>query len=304
MKAEQIVAQLMELGLPVPTSSGSEPESESESSSNSSTSRYSRFVDHIRSIQQDARFPKGFNPRNKQHEPTLMWLKKHRILDMWNQNRMARAAYDYLLDPQISRMLMVLLLGPISYGAIAHRVSKHFDLDPLVMNPQVVRYFSHYFWNHGLLNTAEWRVVLKDWMLYDTTDMTMAVQSPRSTVGAALTICMADQGVSESLKEVVAYRYVRDSAFMEFAKAATYLYTGMNKSIAMSTLVDAMVKGQEQLDQRRGGSAELLEELRRIEATYDHAQLTTVKELPLDRVPEIIDVESFEILPADTQKEE
>lgn len=215
---------------------------------------------------------------------------------------MVRAAYDYLLDPQVSRMLMVLLLGPISYSAIAHRVGKHFGLDHMVMNPKVVRFFAHYFWNHDLLNTAKWRVLLRDWMLYDTTDMTMAVSAPRSNVGAALTICMADQGVSESLKEVVAYRYVRDAAFMEFAKATTSLYTGMNKSIAMSTLVDAMVKGQEQLDQRRGGSAELLEELRRIEATYDASKLTTIKELPLERLPETIDIRDHEILPSETEK--
>lgn len=304
MTPEQIIAQLMELGLPVPTGGSSAQKltprlknPDNKKKPEPDRSPFGRFIEHIREAQRTARFPPGFNPRNKErHTPTLMWLKEHRILDMWGQDRGVRAAYDYLLDPQISRMLMILLLGPISFSAIADRVSKQFGLDHLSMNPRVVRFFSHYFWNHEMLNTAEWRVILRDWMTYDTTDMDMAVSAPRSSVGAALAICMADQGVSESLKEVVTYRHVRDSAFMEYAKAVTTLNTGVNKALTMNQLVDAMVKGQDQLDQRRGGSAELLEELRRIEATYDASKLTSIKELPLDRLPDTIDVTDFEIV--------
>ena len=81
------------------------------------------------------------------------------------------------------------------------------------------------------------------------------------------------------------YRWIRDTAFMEAVNASVSMFTGVGKAQTFMMLSQAMVQSQEQLDMRRGGSAELLEELRRIEATYDPKILTTVQELPLHQLP-------------------
>jgi hypothetical protein len=193
-------------------------------------------------------------------------------------------------------MLQVMLLGPLGYVAISRRLADKFKLSPSAMNPQIIRAFSHYFWNYDTINKAEWEHLLREWMLGDTWDMHVALRAPRSTVGAAMVLNAVDQGGSESLKEVIMYRYLRDTNFMEMVKSSIGMATGVGKAQAMMFHTQAMIQGQEQLDMRRGGSAELLEELRRIEATYDPRRLTTVQELPLHQLtPGIIDVEHEEV---------
>ena len=81
------------------------------------------------------------------------------------------------------------------------------------------------------------------------------------------------------------FRYVRDCCFMEFIKVAATKYPGMGKSTAMQQLVASLISAQEQVDMRRGGSAELLDELRRMETRYDSRRLTTAEELPLHSLP-------------------
>jgi hypothetical protein len=46
-------------------------------------------------------------------------------------------------------------------------------------------------------------------------------------------------------------------------------------------LVNSLIAAQEQVDIRRGGSAELLDELRKMEQRYDERSLTSAEELPL-----------------------
>ena len=81
------------------------------------------------------------------------------------------------------------------------------------------------------------------------------------------------------------FRYIRDCCFMEFIKVTSARAPGMGKSNAMSGLVSSLIAAQEQVDMRRGGSAELLDELRRMETRYDERRLTAAAELPLHSLP-------------------
>ena len=267
--ASAAVATMQERGVAVPADS----------------SEYDRFVKEIQGVQKRMVFPAGFHPLKKDHLPSQQYLEQLGIRDLWNQDTATMAAYHCFGEPQVCRMLQMMLLGPLNYLAISRRVRAKFDYPSDVMNPQVVRAFAHYFWKYELLNTSEWDHVLRDWIPGDSWDLRLALRAPRSSVGAAMVLYVMDQSGSESLKEVLAWRFGRDAHFMEIVKSTIGMHTGMKKAQGMLAHTQGMVLCQEQLDMRRGGSAELLEELRRIEATYDPGQLTTVHDLPLAQLP-------------------
>jgi hypothetical protein len=161
------------------------------------------------------------------------------------------------------------------------------------MNTRVVKAYSHYFWNYDDLNREEWLRILGTWGTPEVTaDLQTSLLSPRSSSGAALSLWLADGGAGESLRDTTMFTLMRDISFMHFMKIAfDGRYVGESKSKAMYGFVQSMIASQEQLDMRRGGSAELLDELRRFETSYDTSRLTTISDLPLPRaLPVKVDV--------------
>lgn len=254
---------------------------------------YATFQRQILAAQQQLQFPAGYNPRKRDHAATAAWLQHHRIFDMWAMGPDIVSACDILDQPSLRREVEIMLLGPLRYGDIAKRIAALHGFDPAVMNAAVIRNYSHYFWNMEALSMQKWPSLLYGMPSAD--DYVAVLAAPRSQVGAALSVYVATRGGSGIPKETVMFRHVRDSCFMEFIKVTATRYPGMQKSTAMQGLVSSLIQAQEQVDMRRGGSAELLDELRRMETRFDERKLTSAEELPLYSLP--ADVE------ADLEKE-
>lgn len=233
----------------------------------------------IQQAQDQMRFPPGYNPRDRSHAPTAEWLHQHRIYDFWAGEPEVTYAIDILDQPSLRRELEIILLGPLRYADIATRLTDLHGLDPVVMNVATVRYFAHYFWNIEALPIKSWTKLLAS--IPGSDDYFSVLNAPRSQVGAAMSVYIATNGGSGIPKETVMFRFVRDCCFMEFIKVTSARAPGMGKSAAMAGLVTSLIAAQEQVDMRRGGSAELLDELRRIETRYDGRRLTAAAELPL-----------------------
>ncbi len=263
----EIAAQLIRQNMPVP----------------SGTEEFEAFKGEILKAQKQMVFPPGYNPRDLTHEPTAQWLRLHRIYDIWAGEPEVTYAIDVLDQPSLRRELEIMLLGPLRLSDIATRLVELHGLDPAVMNVATVRYYSHYFWNIDALPTQQWPKLLAG--IPGSDDYFSVFSAPRSQVGAAMSVYIATRGGSGIPKETVMFRYVRDCCFMEFIKVTSARAPGMGKSAAMAGLVTSLISSQEQVDMRRGGSAELLDELRRMETRYDERRLTTAAELPLHSLP-------------------
>jgi hypothetical protein len=296
--ASGVVATLAELGLPVPlytTKKGAMEASEA-MKRRGEVATYDSFKEELRRIQQKIEYPPEYNPLRRDHAPSMELLRELGIYDLWRQEPSVMAAFEYLRDPHICRMLQIMLLGPLNHLSISQRLAERYGLPASAMNPQVVRAFSHYFWNYESLNRPEWEQLIWQYLPGNNNDLITSLRAPRSAVGAAMALYMADQGGSESLKEVVMYRHCRDASFHEFCNVLNHLPTGLSKATAMLQLTQSLAQNQQELDVRRGGSAELLDELRRIEATYDPRRLTSVEELPLHHLPaEVLDADFEEV---------
>lgn len=262
----QVITQLLKQNMPVP----------------SDEHLYEQFAQELRAAQQSLNFPPEYNPHNLKHRPTAEWLREHRIYDLWAGGPEVTHAIDILDQPSLRRELEIMLMGPLRYADIASRLVDLHGLDRHVMNVGTVRHYAHYFWNVEAVPAKKWPVWLSGMPASE--DYGAVFAAPRSQVGAALSLYVATRGGAGIPKEQVMFRYVRDCCFMEFIKVAATKAPGMGKSNAMQGLVTSLIAAQEQVDMRRGGSAELLDELRRMEQRFDDRRLTSAEELPLHRL--------------------
>lgn len=262
-RAKELVSLLLRQNIPVPAEQPA----------------FDEFLVQIETMQRELALPPGFDLSNLRHAPTANWLREHRIYDMAAREPSVTFAIDVLDQPTIRREMEIMLLGPLALDDIAKRLALTHGLDRQVMNPATVRYYAHYFWNPETVPANKWPKILA--AMPDSDDYFAVFKAPKSQVGAAMSVYVATRGGSGIPKESVMFRYVRDTCFMEFIKVAATRYPGMQKSVAMQGLVNSLISAQEQVDMRRGGSAELLDELRRMEPRYDESVLTRAEELPL-----------------------
>lgn len=254
---------------------------------------FDRFVDYLKKARALMTFPPGFNPGAEQmNKETISFLKKWKIYDLWVRDPYAMRAVELLEEPQARRMLDVLLLGPLNISSIAKRLKDRFGFPDEVANPQVVRAYNHYFWNVHALSINEWRQLIYDWLPGRNSDLLMALYSPRDAAGVSMSIAAADNHF-EALREVDMYKAMRDHGFRLFMEHALLDKGGFARTQGALLAFQVVKMAGEELDKRRGGSAELLDEMKRFETLYDTKRPTTIKELPTVRA----------VLPAETPKE-
>lgn len=237
----------------------------------------------IEKVRDELIFPPGYDPTDLSHRGTAEFLRKHRIYDMWAMGPDIVSALDVLDTPSLRREVEIMLLGPLRYGDIAKRLLEFHGFELSQMNMSTIRAYAHYFWDIEGMPHTRWHDFLDN--IKTGADYLVAYKAPRSQVGAALSIYLATRGGVGTPKEQIMFRHVRDNCFAEFLKVSSLRFPGMQKSASMQGLVSALIQAQEQVDMRRGGSSEVLEELRRLESRFDDRPLTSAAELPLHYVP-------------------
>lgn len=276
-----IIAKLEDLRLPVPYQGSDGEES------------LKKFASALLSERERMEFPPNYSPLRLNDE-TRAFLKSWRIYDIWAGAEHVKRALDLLDEPQPRRMVEVLLLGPLSIPDIAYRVRRRFGLPEERMNTQVVRSYMHYFWDYGALTPVEWKELTFKGMTGFNHDYRLALDAPRTPAGAGLAIAAADRGGGASLSPVEMYTTIRDSGFRMFMEHVINGKPGdMFRTQGAMHALSIVTQAEVELDKHRGGSAELLEELNKIETVYDTERIRSAKELPSVResLPSVIDVE-------------
>lgn len=239
------------------------------------------FVQVLLRERKKMRIPAGFNPTQRPlNKQTQRFMKDWRIKGMWLHDPMVDRALDILVgEPLLRRFLEILLLGPLGRSYIAARARQHFELSERELNTGVVRHFEHYFWNRSQLNIQEWKDIIFNWIPGRNDEMLAALTAPHDQVGAAVSLNAA--GMQNSLSSVTIYQTARDQMFRLMMEHCLQDRPSLARTQAAGMALQAVTHAEEQLDRHRGGGAELLQELQRIDTVYDNRPLTTVNELPL-----------------------
>ncbi len=263
MDIATIVQHLGDMRLPVPQK----------------TNELDEFIRSLRHARQNMRFPARFNPLAPD-EDTTTFLERWKISGMWQKDPFVGQASDILNEPRMRRMIECLILGPLSVVDIATRVRRRFGLSETAMNPKVVRSFMHYYWDDTALSEEEWKWFAYSWIPGFNDDFLAAVSAPRNPAGAAMAINVADRGGGQSLNPVVMYAAMRDQGFKMFMEHSLHDKPGLTRTQGAMFALQIVMQAEEELSKHRGGSAELLEELHKIETVYDTRKIATVEDLP------------------------
>lgn len=241
-------------------------------------------------VRQEMVFPPNFEPRvESPNAATRAFLAKWRIKDAWRTSPFLASATDVLFAPQIRHQLELLLLSPLSAGAIAKRLVERFELPPTTMNVGVVRAFAHYYWDTQSMNPAQWQRFLSTYYKDLESEYTLALKAPRNEAGAALAIAMADKD-PQQLAIVHRYETCSSMAFGMFMNHALAAAKGTTKhTYAALASLNMMRMADEELEKHRGGSTDLIFELQRIKTVYDRGQPLQITEAPFIHRP-VIDV--------------
>lgn len=288
MSTAQIVNTLRDLGVPLPQKNDD----------------LMKFIEAVVRARQELVFPVNFDPTTEVlNESTRSFLDDLQITSMWRQDEFVKCAYDLLFEPQIRRMIEALLLGPLSPLSIANRVRGRFGLSEAAMNVRVIKSYSHYFWDTTALSPPEWKTLIAHWLPdLDNTDYLAALNSPRSIAGAALTLAMVDRN-ADSLSPTTRYEAIRDHSFSMFMEHALLQTRSNVQRTQGAFMAFQMVRmADEEITKHRGGSADLLEEFKKLETELDHTKIKSVKDLPSLMLPPVIDAE-FETEPEPVEED-
>lgn len=267
MSTAEVVANLGDLGLPVPQRSEG----------------MAKFVAQVLAERKRIVIPQGFNPHAESpSSDTLAFLDHWRIAGMWSNDPSVGLAVDILDSAQVRRMLETLLLGPLNYGSIARHVRSRFGIPEENLNTHVVQSYAHYFWDYSAMSASEWREMIWTWIPGHSDDYLMALLAPRTPGGAQLAVAAADRG-GNSMDTITQFTTIRDHAFRMFMSHALIGKSSLQHTTGAKMAMEMIVTAEEELAKRRGGGAELLEELRSLQARHDETAVKTVHDLPVER---------------------
>lgn len=240
-----------------------------------------KFVQILLAERKKMRVPAGFDPLQKPLNPaTEKFLEQWRIKGMWAKDEMVDAALDVLVtEPMLRHFIETLLLGPLGRNYIADRARHYFSLDETKMNTGIVRLYEHYFWNRAVLNKREWKDIIFNWLPGRNDELLTALTASHDQVGASISLMAA--GVPNSINSVAMYQSSRDQLYRMFMEHSLQDRPSLARTQAACMAIQGVTHAEEQLDRHRGGGAELMTELERIETVYDKRRLTTIDELPL-----------------------
>jgi len=111
------------------------------------------------------KFPSKLVLSNKEHGPTIKFMKQERVHDIWNPTNGEKDVFEFLQMLQLREVVQVLLMGRLEYADIAEKVSTRFKMQKQIA-PRTIELFSHYFWNVDILSTKEWEEVIYGDPLY------------------------------------------------------------------------------------------------------------------------------------------
>lgn len=268
-KIKALVEQLSELGIPLPQEG----------------LRFQDFVKRLILIQKSMKIPGDFEPTAaRPNASTMRFLNTWKIGSMWRKDVFTARAEDMLHEAPIRRSIEVMLMGPLQADHIAKRVRSRWALPEEVMNARVIRDYSHYFWNPNALHRAEWKSFFFECYppKTDNLDYAMAMNVSRSKEGAMLVLALSDRG-ADGLTNAEFYHMMRNASGLAFLQHAFLEYPSVARATAMLSTITSFKMAAEELDKHRGGSAELLDELRKMEPVYDRSQVTSIYDLPIER---------------------
>jgi len=146
------------------------------------------YVDRLRVGLSDR--PEVFRPRDRAHEPTLQFLVRHGVYDIFFPDRDTSLAFDFIERPSVKVAIEASLINMMPYEAVASSVQ---SLLKFHATPTAVRRYAQFFWDLSLVDVSGVKLLLLERgknvpksVVY-TDPRWVAAHMPKTPTGAMLT---------------------------------------------------------------------------------------------------------------------
>lgn len=264
MSTVDIIEHLKSMDLPVPRKED----------------EFNTFVDSLTATRKKMAVPSDFDPEQTPvNSSTSRFLKKWKIYDLSVRDPQCLRMMDLATnDFRLRQFLETLLLGPLQLHDVAARAQSYFGLSDRELNVGVVRAFSHYMWDYGGLSDEQWLGILYHGYNLPRYNLIQTLVGPRDSAGAALSL--ANAGVEGSLASNAMYATARQGFFKMMMGHFTQNKVSVDNTQGAFMALQGLMNAEDRLDRHRGASAELLDELNRIETIYDKKKVPSIRDVP------------------------
>lgn len=109
--------------------------------------------------------PQAFNPFNRQHRPSMQYLRDQQVYEMFHPTPGVQEAFSYLADPAKRMQVEQIIMSRLDVRSVAAKVNKRHGW---FLTEDGIAAYRHYFWNLKMLTFDQWgRYLYERSSLYD-----------------------------------------------------------------------------------------------------------------------------------------
>lgn len=233
---------------------------------------YEKYVEDLHKEIQKV-LPPNYNPRDRTHKPSQMFLKTHRIRGLWKSGRTVKEAVDVFNNGPLREIVESLVLTGMDDEQISELLSYYKAVGII---PGSIAEFRHYFWNVELLTFEDWSYYLTQPSIQPI--KLTALKSPKNLDGIRLTLYK--MGIMpRALDRMEVFTTLRDVGFMNFLEANGFPQ-GQHKAEMLGSYAHVVRMSQDKLDEYSAGEQNVIDEF------YKHTTIgnTEVKQKTISQL--------------------
>lgn len=198
--------------------------------------------------------PAPFRGYDKQHNSSMVFLRREGIFDGWHKSRYMRAALDLLGQSTPRALLETFILAPIKPEQAVRKIE---TVTGTQIDIRTYDLFRHYFWNPALLNAEEWgefiairRASHKEWL-----QLAVTAQGPQ---GVQLLLWKTGTGSARHIEASKMFGHLRNIAYLK-ALELEHQPAGKDDSTAFRNYVESATKANAEATASAGAMADILD---------------------------------------------
>ena len=198
--------------------------------------------------------PPDFRPWDRQHAPSVKWLRQRRVYSLFHQDSAAEGMSSILAHRRMRETIERMLIGNVSHAEIS------FQLRGLGYSVEeaAVADFRHFFWNTELMGAADWANYFREDDRGRTRDLQGQYAAARIS-GPQFALYRSGIKVEVDRRKVL--EEVHDELYFTFQEVRA-LPTSEKKVEMLSTISRSLVKVSERIE---AGDSALTDVLRKFE---------------------------------------
>lgn len=225
---------------------------------------------YVQDLRQElnASLPAGFDPDNRLHRPTMKYLRKHGVYELFFQNAESAEALGILSDPTKRLEIEKLILARLDKKAVVLKINK---LHNWHLTAAGVEMYEHFFWNYRLLTWDDWgRFLYKrsgNYGLFIT------------LLRAGPDLAFHHLGLEQAIESKQMIQRAQRIAYFTLEEVAQQPGTQPDKVKAVGILTKALIESHEALSTSDMALKDVLKGFERFRMTSPEPQPPDIKEL-------------------------